>query len=94
MVSSGQALGGALIAGSSVRTGALGQALLGITRNGALAIGRGDDLGRIAPGYHADFVVLPQSPFLIDAQALYAVAVQATYVAGECVYRAPANSTR
>ncbi|HHH85006.1 MAG TPA: hypothetical protein ENL15_03515, partial [Firmicutes bacterium] len=43
-------------------------------------------LGSISPGKKADFVILSENIF--DKKNVRGVAVQATYIAGECVYRA------
>jgi predicted amidohydrolase YtcJ len=70
----------------------IGQAMQGLTRHGALAIGR-TDVGRIAVGARADFVVLDASPFDVDPVDLYTQEVQATYVDGLQVFPAPAAAT-
>jgi len=85
---SGKKPNGVAIPHAEARTISLAQALRGITRHGAQAIGRGSDLGRIATGYHADFVILGQSPFDVDPVALYRMPVLATYIAGRRVYDA------
>ncbi|MDJ0766640.1 MAG: amidohydrolase family protein [Myxococcota bacterium] len=90
VVTSGQTPDGNPIEGASSRTIDIGRAMLGITRNGARAIGRGDSLGIISPGFEADFVILEGSPFQVDPAALYTMKVIATYIAGECVYHNPA----
>lgn len=78
---SGKAPDGTVIEGTSTRTIPLGQALVGITANGAKAAGR-DDVGRIAQDARADFVVLPKSPFEVDPVELYRMDPVATYVDG------------
>lgn len=47
-----------------------------------------DDIGRIAPGYLADFVVLSHDPFE-DGADLGSITALITYVGGEAVYSAP-----
>ena len=47
--------------------------------------------GRIAPGMLADFVLLGQDPFAVDAAALHRIPVLGTWLAGEQVYAADAT---
>ncbi len=77
---------GVTIPGAEERTITLAQALASYTTNGAAAIGRANELGRIATGYHADFVVLPASPFGQGPARLYDLEVDMTYVGGRKVY--------
>ena len=44
--------------------------------------------GRIAPGYLADFVVLDGNPFETDPNSLKDIPVHATYLSGNCVFKA------
>lgn len=44
--------------------------------------------GRIAPGYLADFVVLDGNPFETDPDCLKDIPVYATYLSGDCVFKA------
>jgi predicted amidohydrolase YtcJ len=81
VISGGKTPDGRKIAGAETRTISVGQALLGVTAYGAAAIGR-DDVGRLAPGAWADFVVLPVSPFKVDPVRLYSVDPTAVYFAG------------
>ena len=64
------------------------EALDSYTIHGAEASFEENVKGRIAPGYLADFVVLGNDPFRTDPFALRDIPVLATYLAGECVYRA------
>ncbi|HYH46629.1 MAG TPA: amidohydrolase family protein [Thermoanaerobaculia bacterium] len=48
--------------------------LLAATRHGAESAGRGGDLGRIAPGYRADLLVVNGDP-LADLAALQRVRI-------------------
>jgi len=83
----------------------LGRALYMATAGGAEALGAGDDIGTLAAGYQADFVVLDDScvnPWSQDQlfqhpeqrlqRMVYhgeAALVRATYVGGECVFLRP-----
>lgn len=86
VVVSGATPAGETIAHTELRTIAMSQALLGVTRNAAIAIGREEDLGLIETGYLADFVILRQSPFDVDPVSLYQMPIEATYVDGSLVY--------
>ena len=44
--------------------------------------------GHIATGYLADFVILGENPFLCEPEALHRIPVLATFLGGNCVYRA------
>lgn len=56
------------------------------TAGSAAAAGREDELGQIAPGMLADFVVLDRDITACDPDEIQQVQVQATYVGGERVY--------
>lgn len=56
------------------------------TSGSALALGRGDSIGRLEPGYNADFVVLAQDPLEIEAEEVRRMKVLEVYVDGERVY--------
>lgn len=64
----------------------LQQALAGYTSGPAYAAGLEDRLGRIAPRYLADLVVLAEDPFGLDPQQLHTVQPIATMVAGKFVW--------
>jgi len=91
VAASGRTPAGEPIAHCEQRTLTVGQALQGMTRHGALAVGR-TDVGVLAEGSHADFVILAASPFEMDAVDLYDLEVLATYVAGEQVHPAPTDA--
>jgi len=65
----------------------LAEGLRSYTHGPAFAVREHDRFGRIAPGYHADFVVLEADPFSIaDSMDLFRMRVDMTFVAGEAVY--------
>jgi len=61
-------------------------ALQSYTIHPAFTAGWESQLGRLAPGYFADLIVLDQDPFGIPAQELYTLKPFATMVAGEWVW--------
>jgi predicted amidohydrolase YtcJ len=63
------------------------EALIGFSHTPAQITGRGHRLGKIAPGFHADFIILEQNPFEINPQELGQITPQATFIAGECKYQ-------
>jgi predicted amidohydrolase YtcJ len=62
------------------------EALRIFTLGSAEADGVAATRGRIAPGYHADFVVLGEDPLTVDPHAIAAIPVRATYVGGRRVH--------
>ncbi len=62
------------------------EALRHLTLWPAVAAFREADLGRIAPGYRADFVLLSADLMTVPAAELRAVQVVRTYFAGQQVY--------
>lgn len=62
------------------------EALRIYTAGSAAAVGREHELGRIAPGYLADFVVLDRNVTACDASEIQGAKVQATYLAGKRVF--------
>ena len=56
------------------------------TAGSAAAAGREHELGQIAPGYLADFVVLDRDITACDASEIQGAKVQATYLAGKRVF--------
>lgn len=63
----------------------LAEALQGFTTGPAYAAGLDDRLGKLAPGYLADLIVLDKDPFEIDPQNLYTLQPQAVMLNGEWV---------
>lgn len=63
------------------------EALAGFTTGAAYAANMEDRLGRLAPGYYADLIVLGQNPFDTPPPELAKVSPNATMVNGEWVYR-------
>ena len=59
------------------------EALQGYTTGAAYAAGLEDRLGRLAPGYHADLIVLEQDPFACPPDVLQTLHASATMLAGE-----------
>ena len=64
----------------------LEQALHGYTSGPAYVAGWEDRLGRLAPGYLADLIVLDRDPFDCPPQELHSLRPSATMVGGEWVY--------
>lgn len=62
------------------------EALRIYTAGSAAAVGREHELGRIAPGYLADFVVLDRDVTACDASEIQGAKAQATYLAGKRVF--------
>jgi len=62
------------------------QALQTYTINPAELAGWGDRVGKLAPGYYADLIVLDQDPFQIPPQDLFKIKPLATMVGGEWVF--------
>jgi hypothetical protein len=68
------------------------EALRGFTADAAYA-GRDDgQVGRLAPGLRADFVILSQDPLELPADALDTLAIESTWVDGRAVYEARATA--
>lgn len=64
------------------------EALRGFTLDAAYAGFSENELGSLAPGKRADFVVLKQDPLAVPDAQLRTLDVQATYVDGKAVYEA------
>ncbi|MEM1699547.1 MAG: amidohydrolase [Sulfolobales archaeon] len=62
------------------------EALHYYTYGSAVAIGREDNIGKLEPGYSADFAVLAQDPLEIGVDEIRRVKVLEVYVDGERVY--------
>ena len=65
------------------------EALRAFTLDAAYAGFAESELGSLAPGKRADFVVLAQDPLAVPDAVLKALTVLATYVDGKAVYEAP-----
>ena len=63
------------------------EALRGFTLDAAWAGFAEDEVGSLAPGKRADFVVLAEDPLAIDGDGLDELTVLSTWVDGEAVYR-------
>jgi predicted amidohydrolase YtcJ len=66
----------------------LEQALHGYTTGAAYVAGWEDRLGRLAPGYLADLIVLERDPFECPPDELYTLRPSGTMIGGEWVYQA------
>lgn len=64
------------------------QALRAYTVEAAWAAGEEDRRGRVVPGALADLALLDDDPVTVDGRRIGSLAVQATFVGGECVYGA------
>lgn len=67
----------------------LTDALSGFSFGPARVIHRGDRLGKIAPGYRADFIILENNPFRCPSDNLGRILPLATFIDGECVFQDP-----
>jgi hypothetical protein len=65
----------------------LEQALQGFTSGAAYVAGWEDRLGRLAPGFLADLIVMPRDPFACPPQELYSLSPSATMIGGDWVYQ-------
>lgn len=63
------------------------EAWLAFTQGASYAAGMEDRLGKLAPDYLADLIVLEQDPFECKADELYTLKPEMTMVGGEWVYR-------
>lgn len=77
---------GSQLEGFQTKTLSVQQAVVSYTANGAFVLGKENELGKIAPGYFADFVVLDRDIFRANPSELYHCKVEQTYVKGEKVY--------
>lgn len=66
----------------------LDEALHGFTTGPAYAAGLENQLGRLAPGYFADLIVLDQDPFELPPETLHSIQPAATMIGGEWVWHA------
>jgi predicted amidohydrolase YtcJ len=61
------------------------EAMEAVTAGGALAAGCENRLGKLLPGFHADFVILDQDPLDMEPESIPEVDIQAVYVGGDQV---------
>lgn len=64
-------------------------ALRAHTYEGAVSLGREEDLGSLEAGKHADFVVLDADPLAVAPETISSIRVLETWVDGELRHRAP-----
>jgi hypothetical protein len=67
--------------------------LRALTRNGAISVGREDDLGTLQPGKLATFIVLDRNLFEVDPSEIGDTTVLTTVFEGEVVYEKQAAET-
>lgn len=70
------------------------EALRGFTLDAAYAAFDEAEIGSLAPGKRADFVVLGEDPLAVEPARLREPAIRATYVDGRAVYEAAGPSAR
>ena len=64
------------------------EAIAGFSSGAAFAAGREAHLGRVAPGFRADFTALAGDPFTVEPAAIPQLEVRGTIVDGEVAYQA------
>jgi predicted amidohydrolase YtcJ len=64
------------------------EALACFTRDAAWAAGMEDEVGTLAVGKHADFVIVDRDPLTVPAEELWSTRVLRTVIDGETVYEA------
>jgi len=64
------------------------QAIEAYTINGAYQLFRENEIGRLAPGKQADFIIIDKDPFRVDPVRISEINVLATVIKGEAVFRA------
>ncbi|MFU8826753.1 MAG: amidohydrolase [Brevefilum sp.] len=64
----------------------LEEALTGFSHSPAVISGQGRQLGKISPGYAADFILLESNPFTMDPHQLGYIQPLATFIGGQCVF--------
>ena len=62
-------------------------AVAGFTADAAFANRREAEIGRLAPGYRADFIVVDRDPRTVDANDLPTLTVRSTWVDGRAVFK-------
>lgn len=77
---------GVALDGFEHKTLSITEAVLSYTANGAYALSEENLLGKIAPGYVADFAILDRNIFDKDPIDLYPCKVEQTYSGGKKVY--------
>ncbi|MEZ4899696.1 MAG: amidohydrolase family protein [Saprospiraceae bacterium] len=90
---SGQLPDGTIISGFANKTLSIEEAVKSYTTNGAYVLGEENWLGKIAPGYAADFAILDQDIFNENPEDLYKIKVEQTWTDGQKVYDHEVNSS-
>lgn len=70
----------------------LDEALRIFTRNASRHLGQSHELGMLAPGYLADFVIIDRDPWKTPVRELHKTSVEATYVGGNLVFQRNATN--
>ena len=70
----------------------LAQALRGFSQMPAFASNQQDRMGKISPGFAADFLILERDPFTLAPDQLRSINPEATFIGGNCVFLSPGSS--
>lgn len=71
----------------------LSETLQGFSYASANITDKSDRLGKIAPGFYADFIILEEDPFILDPHELQNITPIATFIAGDCKYQSESFDT-
>lgn len=70
----------------------IAEAVAGFTRDAAFAGQAEDEVGRLAPGYFADFIVVDADPTSVAAPRLPSLRIESTWIDGRPVFQREATS--
>ena len=90
---SGKMPDGSVLEDFENKTLSVQEAVKSYTTNGAYVLGEENLLGKIAPGYFADFAILDENIFDEDPMDLYNSVVEKTYSGGNLVFDRDQNSS-